>query len=164
MLCRRRDTTGEHAPLHCDSVTIRAAPAHLRLRCLSAVADLSDNLQAFLRTYIDSVEQLEVLLLLRASGRPWTVGEITRELATSAVSAASRLDSLAASQLVVRSGVGEHTTYEYRPVDEQVRRSVDELAETYPRRRVAIVTFIFTAPDESLRDFSNAFRLRKKGR
>ena len=128
------------------------------------MADLSDSLQDFLRRYIDSVEQLEILLLLRSSGRPWTASEITRELATSAVSAAARLDSLASARLAVRSGDGDGRTYAYKPADAKIRRAVDELAEVYPRRRVAIITFIFAAPDDSLRDFSNAFRLRRKDR
>lgn len=131
------------------------------VRCSPAVADLPGNVQAFLRQYIDSVEQLEVLLLLRASGQEWTAEGVTRELATSLDSATARLDSLARSRLLATSDSGGQRLYRYDPAAQLVA-AVDELAEVYPKRRVAVITFIFSEPDESLRHFSNAFRLRRK--
>lgn len=120
-------------------------------------------MQEFLRRYIDSVEQLEILLLIRASGRSWTAGEMTRELSTSIESATSRLESLSRSGLLAVTDAESAQSYSYHPADDRVRRSVDEVADLYPRRRVAVIAFIFSAPDETLRDFSDAFRLRRRG-
>lgn len=130
----------------------------------AAVADLPDTIQAFLRHFIDSVEQLEILLLLRARGHAWTADTVTREISTSIESATARLESLTRSGLLAKTARDDGAHYRYAPSDPSAGRSVDQLAEIYPRRRVAIITFIFSPPDESLRDFSDAFRLRRKGR
>jgi hypothetical protein len=113
-------------------------------------------------TYIDSIEKLEVLLLLRNRvERPWTASEVALELRITEASSAARLEDLASSGLLV--GTGENpVSYRFSPVQSDDVRDVAELATTYAERRVSVITFIFSRPQERVRGFANAFLLRHK--
>ncbi|WP_224364399.1 hypothetical protein [Hyalangium versicolor] len=125
-------------------------------------SDLPQGVQRFLRVHIDSIEKLEVLLLLRnRAERPWTASEVALELRITEVSSTARLEDLASSELLVRNG---ETPVEYRfsPARSDDVRAISELALTYSERRVSIITFIFSKPTERVQGFADAFLLRKK--
>ena len=114
-------------------------------------------------THIDSIEKLEVLLLLRnRTEREWTASEVALELRITEASAAARLADLASSGLLVSSGEAP-VAYRYSPAHSEDVRSISELAATYSERRVSVITFIFTKPQERVRGFADAFLLRKRG-
>jgi hypothetical protein len=128
------------------------------------VRAIPDEIHRFLHANIDSVEQLEVLLLLRRerdSGErdgDWTAESVARVLYSQPSSIAGRLASLQAKGLVANSGAG----YRYAPKSDAVRDTVSRLAETYRERRVAVITVIASKPMENVRAFSDAFRLRQR--
>jgi hypothetical protein len=114
-------------------------------------------------THIDSIEKLEVLLLLRTRvEREWTASETALELRITEASAAVRLEDLTASTLLV-SDRGAPARYRYSPSSTEDVRSVAELAMAYAERRVSVITFVFTKPQNHVQGFANAFLLRKKG-
>lgn len=113
-------------------------------------------------THIDSIEKLEVLLLLRSRAeREWTASEVALELRITEASSAARLADLSSSQLLVSDG-GSPPSYRYSPVHSEDVRSISELATTYAERRVSVITFIFSKPQERVRGFADAFLLRKR--
>jgi hypothetical protein len=131
---------------------------------LSKVTDaaLPLRVQRFLMTHIDSIEKLEVLLLLRnRAEQGWTASEVALELRITEASAAARLADLASSALLVSDG-GAPAAFRYSPAHSDDVRSISELAMTYSERRVSVITFIFTKPQERVRGFADAFLLRKK--
>lgn len=109
---------------------------------------------------LDSVEQLEALLLLhRRRDRDWTGLEVSEELRTNAQSIATRLDGLRAAGLV-GPGAGQGT-HRYAPRTREQLDAVDALAEEYSVRRVSVITYIISKPSERIRSFADAFRLRR---
>lgn len=125
---------------------------------------LPPRVQRFLAAHIDSIEKLEVLLLLRARAeRSWTAAAVAQELRIMAPSAQTRLDDLTRRGLLVHEPDGG---FRFNPQDSEDAYAVAELARTYATHRVSVITFIFSAPRDSLRDFSDAFRLGggKKGK
>jgi hypothetical protein len=123
---------------------------------------LPDDVARFLSQHIDSVEQLEVLLLLhRAGDSAWTAEMVAAALYTQPTSAAHRLGALCDHGLLEQ--VGRHPPV-YRFAAETLDRGelIATLADTYRERRVAVVTAIATNPMENVRAFSDAFRLRRK--
>jgi hypothetical protein len=113
--------------------------------------------------HIDSIEKLEVLLLLRARvEREWTASETALELRITESSAAARLADLTASGMLVDDG-GEPARYRYSPTRSEDVRSVAEMATAYAERRVSVITFIFTKPEQRMQGFADAFLLGKKG-
>jgi DNA-binding MarR family transcriptional regulator len=126
-----------------------------------SVKALPDDVARFLGDHIDSVEQLEILLLLhRAGDSAWTPEMVAAALYTQPTSAARRLASLCDHGLLER--VGEPPAYRYVAVNPERGELISTLADTYRERRVAVVTAIATNPVENVRAFSDAFRLRRK--
>jgi hypothetical protein len=121
---------------------------------------LSEDVHRFLYQNIDSVEQLEVLLLLRRlPDRGWTAEEVARELYSHPSSILHRMTSLAGRGLLREL---EPACYQYAPRSTELHDTVTRVAETYRERRVAVITLIASKPIENVRAFSDAFRLRRK--
>lgn len=120
------------------------------------------HVERFVIDYIDSVELLEVLLLLqRTAPSDWDAESLARELRIAPASAGVRLETLR-SQKLLESIVGSPPSFRYAPASGDLDRSVRDLAETYAARRVSVITLIFSKPDDAIRSFADAFRLRKE--
>lgn len=103
-------------------------------------AGIPEDVYRFLYQNIESVEQLELLMLLfQAPERGW---------------------SPAAGAGAVAGDRAE--CYQYAPRTPELHTTVARLAGTYRERRVAVITLIASKPLESVRAFSDAFRIRKK--
>ena len=119
---------------------------------------IPDRVGRFIGEHISSVEGLEVLLLLHGEPeRWWRADEIGAELKSVPESVSLRLADLREHDLVEANADGAHRVS--RAVD---AAAVDELRESYRRRRVAVIAAIFAEPgDDPAQDFADAFRLRK---
>jgi hypothetical protein len=112
----------------------------------------------FIAGHIESVGQLEVLLLLRAAAdKEWTTDEVARAVVTQPASAEGWLEMLRANGLLARAD----GRFRYSPPSAEVERAIDDLAESYAKYRVAVIGLIFSKPSEHVRDFPEAFRLRR---
>ncbi len=124
-------------------------------------AVIPPRVQRFIATHIDSIEKLEVLLLLRAqAGREWSARDVSVELRITETSAAMRLADLAARRLVVEKG-GPPPLYRYSPGSPDDEKDITELQATYSTRRVSVISFIFSKPLDKVRGFADAFRLKR---
>lgn len=124
-------------------------------------AGLSPRVQRFLTTHIDSIEKLEVLLLLRARAeRAWTAPAVALELRITEASAARRLAELKTGGLLLQDGVAEDA-YRFSPGRSEDVQATAELATTYAARRVSVISFIFSRPMDRVRGFADAFVLKK---
>ena len=121
---------------------------------------LPDDVSRFLLQYIDSVEQLEVLLLARMSpGRSWSAEDMARELYSHPTSIAQRFDRLLGGGLLRETSPG---FVQYAPRAAELDAVVARLADTYRERRVAVISLIATKPMANVKAFSDAFRIRKR--
>ena len=124
------------------------------------VTGLPDDVHRFLYRHIGSVEQLEVLLLLRRfPERSWSAAEVARELYSHPSSIAQRLSALLAAELARETSAGQ---FQYGPRSAEVDATVAGVDRMYHERRVAVISLIASRPAESVRAFSDAFRIRKK--
>jgi hypothetical protein len=114
----------------------------------------------FLDDHVASVAQLEVLLFLRAQGSSrLTALAVGRELRIDENWAAEELHALAVRGLLVEHP-GTPLTYEYAPGPE-LGTALDTLVEVYGERRVSVISRILAKPNDMVRVFADAFRLRK---
>jgi hypothetical protein len=113
---------------------------------------------AFIRTALKSVWDLELLLLLHRSGDArWTPGEIVRELRGSESVVSIALQSLKAARLI---GEVSPNTYSYEPATDELHYLVNSVSQIYSDRPMAVIKAITEAPNDKLRAFSDAFKLR----
>jgi hypothetical protein len=109
------------------------------------------------------VHQLEVLLLLRRyADREWFAREVGRELYTHSISAADEMDRLCKMGFAVRSAEQPEPKWRYQAQSEEYDQLVNELAETYRMYRLKVIDAIFAIPQDSIRQFSDAFRIRSE--
>lgn len=116
---------------------------------------------ALLSQHISSVEELEILLLLRRQpDRSWDATAVAEELRTSPSSAANRLGELCSGGLIQESESSDHG-FRYGPASPAVRAAVDQLAELYAEAPFRVIDMIFAKPIANLRVYADAFRYRK---
>lgn len=124
-------------------------------------AGLPEQVRRLIAEHIDSVEQLEVLLLLwRESSRAWVPEAVARELRIEPASADKRLGDLERGGfLQCRDRACRE--YQYAPAPPERDALVRGLAEGYAERRVTVINLIFSKPVDRIRTFADAFRLWK---
>jgi DNA-binding FadR family transcriptional regulator len=121
--------------------------------------ELPTELRVFIHSCIESIEQVELLLLMRGSDRMRTARDIASALRVSVPAARRNLETLAARGLLeVR--VGEEIAYRYRPKSDDLARFCDLLAQFYITARQAVLGFVAAESRLSIKRFSDAFRLR----
>ena len=122
---------------------------------------IPEIVRRFIIDHINSVESLEVLLLLSTGTiREYTPEEVCRTLCTSLESATARLRELHRSRLLVTVENAGSPKYRFDPANAEAK-VVADLEKVYKTRRVSVISFIYSNPTDPLRAFSDAFRLRK---
>ena len=113
----------------------------------------------FILDQIESVPQLEALLLLRnTQPKKWTTDELSRRLYISREAVRALLDDLTRKRLVLLDSA-ESTYYYAAPEDQD--RLIGLVDEIYRRQVVRVSQLIHSKPSAALRDFARAFRFTK---
>ena len=119
--------------------------------------------KTFIDTSIDSVVQLEILLLLyREPEREWSTLEVAQRLRVDRAWIVDELAHLCARCLLIHRP-GDVPVYRFAAGNPDLRREVQNLAQIYADRRVTIVTLIASKPVDKIRVFTDAFKLRQEG-
>jgi hypothetical protein len=134
---------------------------------------IPESLRLFIAIHINSIEELEVLILLRATeGREWSAAQISRELGASVPWIEERLADLASRGFLVAQEADPGPLYRYAPSTPESRAQIEDLAVTYKQRRLSVINLVYSKPEsgkpESVKpasdvvSFSDAFRITKK--
>jgi len=122
------------------------------------VEEIGQETKQFILDCIDSLEQLEILLLLRQEPeRCWSAEEVNAEIKSSVTSVRSRLETLANQGLLARE---PKDCYRFSPPPLKVM-VMDNLAQAYKEQRIRVIEMIFSKPSSPILGFADAFRLRK---
>jgi hypothetical protein len=120
---------------------------------------ISESLSQFLRERLPSLEQIEIVLLLRRDAtRAWTAPEVAGNLGTPPESTAMRLFLLASNAIVIFDGSSGLPKYRYASGNEE---AMAELQQVYDERREALIALVGGAPADPLRSFADAFKLKR---
>jgi hypothetical protein len=114
------------------------------------------DLREFIMRHIDSVAELEALLLMRATpNESWDVPSVARRLYTNETQIAAPFGRFCEEGLLTCT---DHL-YKYAPSPE-LAVLVDKLADAHARHLIAVTNLIHTKP-RRIREFADAFKLRK---
>ena len=123
-----------------------------------AQAEIPRQVRRFIARHIDSVGELEALLLLRATpGEAWAVPRIMSRLYVDEAETTRILDRLCRAGFLVHTDQG----YLYQCTTEDLQRAVDDVADFYARHLIPITNMIH-AKSRRIREFAEAFRFRKE--
>jgi hypothetical protein len=124
-------------------------------------SEISAAVLSFIDERIDSVPQLETLLMMKDEPqRAWTVGDVAARTYVPLGEAARVLEALHRRALIAPVETGEG--YRISLGDGALRELVDEVARTYSANLSRIATIIHEKPPASLKEFARAFDLKKE--
>ena len=121
----------------------------------------SVELEKFIAEEIQSLEQVEILLLL--SGNPhrwWSARAVYDVVKSNPASVDARLEELAARGILQKQKEGA-IEYRFSPSDERIWKVVNQLRDAYKERPVKVVQAIYSKPPDAVQEFARAFRVRK---
>jgi hypothetical protein len=120
--------------------------------------DIPESVKQLILARIDSVPELETILLLREHAeQSWTAAEAGQRIYVSPTVAAHILKSLEERGFLASGESG----YSYSPETDELRNTVDDLANAYAKHLVAVTRMIHGKPSSSVRQFADAFVLGK---
>lgn len=121
--------------------------------------ELPPSVRRFLARCVDSVEQLEIVLLLqRHPNRSWNAMEVGDALALDHRIVERQLEILGGRDLLdVR--LGAEIRYRFRPGSPDVAADARQVADAYRTSRGSVLAFVTARRRRALLDFSDAFRL-----
>jgi hypothetical protein len=122
--------------------------------------DFPLELRQFIDRNVESIVQLETLLLLRRDpSRGWSADQIAKSLYISGEMARALIADLDRRGFVKPLA---EAMYSYQPTDPEADRLIGQLAKFYDERRVAVISMIYSKPVNKVQTFADAFRLRKE--
>jgi hypothetical protein len=122
------------------------------------IGGLPPHVRRFLRTDVDSLEGLEVLLLLRTDpGRRWAFEEIVSEMRSTPYAIRGRLQMLVRRRLVRNDDDGWR--YDANAKAEAVIADVCTCYQKFPLR---VIEALYGDRDDPMRAFADAFRFREE--
>jgi hypothetical protein len=114
------------------------------------------DVRDYILNHIDSIAQLEALLLLRAHpGESWDVVKMARRLYISEPEVSDALGRLITNGIVSF----EQDAFSYRPAPES-RDLIERVAATYQRHLIPVTNLIHSKPSR-IRQFADAFKFRR---
>lgn len=118
--------------------------------------DIPKSVRDFVFECIDSVEQLEILLLLESNPKKsWSTAELSDLLRSNINSIEKRVSLLASQELIVRN---EDSHFAFFTDNDDLKNTIHTLADIYRVHRYKIMELIFS-PMKKSRDLAEAFRL-----
>jgi hypothetical protein len=125
---------------------------------------VSAEVSNFLADHIESVLELELLLVLRAdAARAWTATDLATQLKIDPAFATAQLEKFYDRRLLSaeRGTDRPEPAYRYAPAPAELDAAVAAVAAAYASHRVTIIGLIFSKPTSNLKTFADAFRIRK---
>ena len=118
---------------------------------------IPDDLGQFILQHIDSITQLEALLLLRANAdQVWDLAKTKARLYAAEVEVTRVLERLCADGFLIHDGNG----YRYQCKESAAAAKVDSLAALYASHLIPVTNMIHDKL-RHVRAFAEAFKLRK---
>lgn len=121
---------------------------------------LPENVHLFILNHVESLDALEVLLLLWRSGTPLDLKEIAERLRLSPTAVKRRLDYFQSVGLVVSGG--DAPNWRLASSIPSLQKDLHDLAAQCDRDRFSVVNLIATRNLERMKSLADSFRFRGK--
>jgi hypothetical protein len=113
----------------------------------------------FIEERIDTVPELEALLMMAAQAHSWSVQDIAARTYVSLENARGILDSLQRRRLITREGASGRFVFD--PADVQDRALVASVAQAYQSNLSLVAKLIHDKASGAIREFARAFDMKK---
>jgi hypothetical protein len=120
---------------------------------------LSPDVLQFIEQRIDTVPELEALLMMSEDPRAWAVSEIAARAYVPLDKVQSIVDALLRRRLLAPGEISQY--YVFSPADEAERALVAKVSRTYREHLALVANLIHEKASGSIREFARAFDLKK---
>ena len=121
------------------------------------------DIKTFLDGNIESIDQLEILRLLGENPeRSWDVDSLASEVQTDPATVAAHLTAMSGRGLITVEIRGTEVLGRYGPAP-ALAELVARLLQLYKERPVTMIKMVYDRAKDPLRNFAEAFRIRKEG-
>jgi hypothetical protein len=126
-----------------------------------AATTIPQDIREFVARYLPSVEHLEVFIVLqRNTTRSWSAPDMSTELRIPESTAENVLERLASDNFLDVK-ISNEILYRFNPVTAALEHSAALCADLYVRERIAMINLVMAATLGPMRDFAEAFRIKK---
>ena len=118
------------------------------------------DIKELLSKHIESVGQLEALFIFfERQEKVWTPELLGRELRSNTTSAARQMAHLSLHGFI-QPAAGKDA-FQFSSDDKNICHNVERLHSYYKEMSVAMIAYIYEKPQDKLKTFADAFKLRK---
>lgn len=122
---------------------------------------IPEDVRHFILKNIDSIAQLEALLLMRATASSsWDTATLSRRLYITEQEAGKLAEHLCIHGLLKAEETPHR--YRYEPKNQEYAEKVEKLADLYARYLVPVTTLVHGKSNNKVRKFADAFWIRKE--
>ena len=120
-----------------------------------------EKVRNFISDHIDSVAELEALLLMRRErGTAWGAALLAERLYIGEGQVAQVLAKLCSLGLVVDEG--ETGAFRYEPAPQELTDLIGDVAEAYSRYLIPVTNLIHSKPQPRVQQFADAFKFDRR--
>jgi hypothetical protein len=125
--------------------------------------DLPAEISQFLIRYVNSVTELEGLLLMRRETQePWSAAVLAKRLYVTEQTGGLILEVLHRHGFTERIAESPTKLYCYKPKTETLSAAVAQTAEFYAKFLIPVTNFLHANRSRAVQQFADAFRLKEK--
>jgi hypothetical protein len=126
------------------------------------VEPFPEEIRRFLDGNIESIDQLEILRVLGEDpGRAWTAAELGAAVQAEPAAVSAHLAAMRGRGLLATEARGPDVVARHGPAP-AVAELVGRLLQLYKERPVSMIKLVYDRAKDPLRNFADAFRLRKE--
>lgn len=123
--------------------------------------DLADVVARDVDLYVDSLDSLEVVVLLfRDPGRAWSPEQVSQALRITIRTARRELERMR-TRGIARPAADDDSKTQFDTSDTDRTAAVARIAATYGTRRIELINYVASQTLKRIQSISDAFRLRK---
>lgn len=121
-----------------------------------------EDVRRFIDRNIESIDQLEILRVLGENpAREWSAAELAAAVQAERPVIEGHLAALHSRGLLTSEKRGAETFGRYGPQSPELEAIVAKLLQQYRERPVSMIKLVYARAKDTLRSFSDAFRIRK---
>ncbi len=122
---------------------------------------ISEDVREFILQNIDSIAQMEALMLVRADPQAeWDAASISRALYVNEEKAAELLSHMTKRGLFILSGIAGH--YKYSTLSPEMEKLVGRVMDSYREYLLPVTHLIHSNSQTRIQKFADAFILKKE--
>ena len=123
---------------------------------------IPESVEEFVSENIDSVAELEALMLLfRDPAALWSAASLAERLYATEEQADAAIAKLCHLGLAAASAK-RRAAFHFRPSSPELEELVVQISETYSKYLVPVTNLIHSKPQSKVQQFADAFKLRKR--